>query len=60
MLEYSLIEADAPGEFTEAVTAAMLDGWQCQGGACVWFEPEDRLAPASVHYAQALVRSLRL
>jgi hypothetical protein len=47
------------GELVEAVSQALKDGWTCQGGVLIWWEPGSdgpHGQPPIVHYAQALVR----
>jgi hypothetical protein len=59
MSQYSVIESDRVDELVEAVSQALQDGWRCEGGVSIWYEPgTDSPGGLSsmVHYAQALVR----
>lgn len=67
MAEYSLIESDRHDELVEAVCRAEAEGWTCQGGICMAWDPHmpnkhpERgflQRAGGFVYAQALIRNL--
>ena len=52
---YALIREEDPQIFTNAVNAAVLDGWIPTGGIAMVREPGQAGQPAKVFHAQAMV-----
>lgn len=61
MLEYKIISSPIIIEFEEAVSRALNEGWQCQGGVCVFRgdrKTGDTLPSPPPTFSQAVTRRI--